>query len=472
MSTTCPVRFYCPVTELHSGFQCRSSDLVPNEHYFWTDTDGSTIPCPAGCSCSRNAFVYPKYKGGWLKQECSAGAWCPERSNRPRQSCPAELCPKQFVRLHGAYFPSTSQPPGQESYSSRRPGSLADWTIAWFSFTDKELDGLVFRDLYNVCGDEGSAESVRVAVHAVFDTSLQGSWRLKADPGSAVFTIDRVDTPQPISDPAVLTGLLSRAFAESPARRYGLVLSGHGSVYMIRGAPREDFISVDAVSAAVRAALPPHVPKLDFVSWDSCLMASVSTLAASSEFAHYATAHEPYCGDNGFMVKNVLSLFTDTVSTPDLLIAVQKRYLEECPPDDECRKSVFRLEAVPALVEAAHSLQRAFCPKIYRDLCARSSELMVDPEWPHVIDVRVLTEFMHKQSKLSTAELDCVSRALGNVIVHSVRTPALREARAACGVSISVCPNLDKTSYDVSNLWKNVTSTVLLLLDKEQTNWR
>ena len=97
---------------------------------------------------------------------------------------------------------------------------------------------------------------------------------------------------------------------------------------------------------------------------------------------------------------------------------------------------------------------------------------MVDPEWPHVIDVRVLAEFMHKQGKLSTAELDCVSRALANVIVHSVRTPALREARASCGVSISVCPNLDKTSYDVANLWKNVTSTVLLLLDKEQTNWR
>jgi hypothetical protein len=340
--------------------------------------------------------------------------------------------------------------------------NLADWTIAWFSFTDKELDGLAFRDLYNLCGEAGSAESVCVAVHAVFETSEQGSWRMKASPGSGVFTVERVDTPQPVSDPSVLTSLLSRAFAESPAHRYGLVLSGHGFVYMLRS-DADTRTSVDAVSAAVRAALPPHVPKLDFVSWDACLMASVSTLAASAEFAHYATAHEPYCGCNGFMVKNALSLFKATVSTPDLLMDIQKRYLTECLPEDKSRTSVFRLDAVPALLDAVSRLQSSFSLSVYQDLCARSSELMVDPTWPHLIDMHVLAKFMTERGSLSTADLDFVSRALKNAIVDSVRTPALKEARTSCGISVAVCPDADPTDYDYTHLWKRLLPSTLIL---------
>jgi hypothetical protein len=346
----------------------------------------------------------------------------------------------------------------------------ADWTLVWLVFADSDIDDLVLRDMFKLlhCSEGAAGEGPRVAVHAVIDTVRQGSWRLKRGAGVRTGTLEPIQR-QLVSDPSSLTDLLKAAITESPARRYGLVLSGHGSVYLLR-CESQVRITVDAVSAAVRAALPAHLGKLDFVSWNACLMSSVSTVVASAEFAHYATAYESYCSGNGFMVQGMLSLFTAEVSTKDLLLQMQQRYLAECMPYAECRLSVLGLEPAPLLVTAVQIMQRSFSMATFQEVCAQNAQnagVMVDFRWPHAADMLTLARIMHSRGDLMDEELAAIVSAVDAVVLCTVKTPALIEQMGSCGISIALCLNADSTDYDREEAWRRLVPTILRIRNQD-----
>lgn len=338
----------------------------------------------------------------------------------------------------------------------------ADWTIVWFAFEDNLLlEDLVVSDVSNIAI---MSQAAGVNLHALIDTHNLGSWRVTRAAAAPMLTFYSIPN-QNMNDPRTLTGLLQSAFRASPAQRYGLVLSGHGAAYQI-SAEDGEHMDVDLIAKAVRCALDEaHVDKLDFVSWDTCMMSSASMAAVSSTFARHATACETYCDDNGAIVRGMLSLFNDTTSTLNSLLALQERYLNECPAKAECDMSILKLDntAVASLLDAARLMQRSFTLSTYRAASLQHAGIMVDPAWPHLADMQSLAELMHRRGELSAPGLKYVIAAVAAVVVKTVSSPARLGVVTHCGLSISVCPNADTTGYDVPQAWYKFSNSVLVL---------
>ncbi|WP_437533619.1 clostripain-related cysteine peptidase [Sorangium sp. So ce726] len=170
----------------------------------------------------------------------------------------------------------------------------ATWTIFVYGHGDHSLSLSLVNDIQEMSGAD-LTEDVHVVVAADFNASMaldesgqtfpEGTQWLRIAGNGAMEEDLGVDPEQNLDDPAVLAGAVQKAFERYPATRHGLILWDHGGSWdggfggdTQNGTAEPKGMDPASVARAVREGLEgaglTGARPLDFVSFDTCLMAS------------------------------------------------------------------------------------------------------------------------------------------------------------------------------------------------------
>lgn len=175
------------------------------------------------------------------------------------------------------------------------PGDEADWTLFVYGHADHNLSNSLLTDLREMAGADLRGANVNVLVLTDWDASqtIPGSnenfpegVQLFRVPGNGKeLELVAEGAEQNLDDPNVLASVLADVFRGFPARRHGVVLWDHGGAWSggfgsdsQNGSVREpSAMPIAALPEAIRAGLEAAgvtaSPPLDFVAFDTCLMA-------------------------------------------------------------------------------------------------------------------------------------------------------------------------------------------------------
>lgn len=180
---------------------------------------------------------------------------------------------------------------------------------------------------------------------------------------------------QDMADGATLRRFLEEGVRRFPARRYGLVLADHGNGWgglcLDDSGPEDEILTLDEVARALEESAPARGGrKLDLVSFDACLMASVEVALAVAPYGRIMVASEelePLSGWDYLPVVRALEVRPDLEASALGKLAVQsfRRSFANSPlPEvrEEGRAStlsVLDLERMPPLRRALDRFGRA-----------------------------------------------------------------------------------------------------------------
>ena len=177
------------------------------------------------------------------------------------------------------------------------PSDEADWTIFVYGHGDHNLSNSLLTDLREMAGADLRAANVNVLVLTDWDASqfIPGSDPRENFPdGVQLFRVPGNGNgleivaeggEQNLDDPDVLASVVADVFSAFPARRNGIVLWDHGGAWSggfgsdtQNGSVRQPTaMPVEVIPQAIRAGLEDAgvsaAPPLDFVAFDTCLMA-------------------------------------------------------------------------------------------------------------------------------------------------------------------------------------------------------
>jgi hypothetical protein len=183
-------------------------------------------------------------------------------------------------------------------------GTTPTWTILVYGHGDHELSNTLLSDLAEMASAELSPD-VQLLVFADWDASRSIAGESSHFPTGAIWyrvrgqghELERFEEGPELDfdDPAVLAAAVSRAFTEFPSERRGLVLWDHGGGWAVGfGGDSQDGtrrkapgLPTDQVAAAIQSGLAQAgltgKQRLDFLSFDACLMGGAESISAFSD---------------------------------------------------------------------------------------------------------------------------------------------------------------------------------------------
>ncbi len=190
------------------------------------------------------------------------------------------------------------------------PDAQADWTVFVYGHGDHNLSNSLLADLAEMAkADLGKPGTVNLLVLTDWNASqaIAGSdppenfptgMQLFRIPGSgAEIEVVAEAAEENLDDPAVLTSVVAGVFKAFPAQRHGVILWDHGGSWSGGfGSDSQDGTVAEPVGL-VAEAIPPALlaglsaagldaePPLDFVAFDTCLMAGAEVAYPFRELA-------------------------------------------------------------------------------------------------------------------------------------------------------------------------------------------
>jgi hypothetical protein len=187
------------------------------------------------------------------------------------------------------------------------PSDQADWTLFVYGHGDHNLSNSLLTDLREMAGADLRGADINVLVLTDWDASqtIPGSnenfpegVQLFRVPGNGdELEIVAEGAEQNLDDPNVLASVLADVFAAFPARRHGVVLWDHGGAWSggfgsdtQNGSVRQPTampiaVLPEAIRTGLEAAGVTDSPPLDFVAFDTCLMAGAEVAYPFRELA-------------------------------------------------------------------------------------------------------------------------------------------------------------------------------------------
>ncbi len=184
------------------------------------------------------------------------------------------------------------------------PGAQGTWTIFVYGHGDHNLTPSLVRDIQEMMVAKISP-NIRVVVLADWNSQTDASgtekfpaggfWYLVPGNGAKAEVVGTIPEPD-LDDPNVLASAIKSAFTSYPSERYGVILWDHGGGWLggFGGDDQNDTrrgrgMRVDSVAKAVRAGLTAAgltgKRRLDFLSFDTCLLATTEVAAEFSDVA-------------------------------------------------------------------------------------------------------------------------------------------------------------------------------------------
>ena len=227
-----------------------------------------------------------------------------------------------------------------------------------------------------------------------------------------------------MGDAATLAAFLRWAMSEVSAEHYGLILWNHGSG-SINGVCFDELNDNDSLSLTELDEALADIPKLDFIGFDACLMATAEVAYALDPYADYLIASEESEPGEGWAYKNWLTMLAENpaVPTAELGKKLADDFLEAYIFADMPTLSVLDLRYVPELYAALESYWGSAYTALQSGSYGAFSQVrnnvreFGDNEYDQVdlSDLATLT----KQS-LSLGTEDDVQAAVQNMVVYNV----------------------------------------------------
>jgi hypothetical protein len=203
---------------------------------------------------------------------------------------------------------------GRPVAAGQRP--LAEWTILYYAAADSDLEWAILDDLRELVA-AGSSAAVNVV--ALVDRHPSGDVdagysnapvaNLKAWRTAKLLYVKRgklreladwgeVNT----GDPRTLTRFVSTVARAYPARRYGLIFTGHGFGWMGFGSDEshdDDVLSLDELAGALKVS-GRATGGLELIGFDACTMAAFEVADAVAPYARVMVASEELMSQDGW----------------------------------------------------------------------------------------------------------------------------------------------------------------------------
>lgn len=164
-----------------------------------------------------------------------------------------------------------------------------------------------------------------------------------------------------MGDAATLAAFLRWAMSEVSAEHYGLILWNHGSG-SINGVCFDELNDNDSLSLTELDEALADIPKLDFIGFDACLMATYETAATLSGHADYLIASEETEPGSGWDYTAIGTAMGRGASVLELGRVVCDSFYDACKAaDDEaiCTLSVVDLSKLDAVTERLNTASAA-----------------------------------------------------------------------------------------------------------------
>lgn len=223
-----------------------------------------------------------------------------------------------------------SNPPGD----SKEP----TWTVLIYANGDNNLTANLLLDMLEMEG-VGSDDNFNIILQADFDStysSVLDEFNIPPSSQNQVtrFRIERSNNTdsgklyspalellneKDMDDPAVLKEFLDWGITNYPADRYGLILWDHGGQFYGFGGDHQNsqrsswsgLFTADIKDVLSETLQDKGVNKLDFISFDTCLMGGVEVLVDFHEFCDVFIANPEIDYGDGWDFKNALGYLKD-----------------------------------------------------------------------------------------------------------------------------------------------------------------
>jgi hypothetical protein len=340
---------------------------------------------------------------------------------------------------------------------------LREWTIMVYSATANDLEPYTFRDVAKLTASRPKADRP-VALSMLIATINYGDWQLAYDGDPEAITLRRLDRLR-LYDLGNLTRFIRETAAKLPARKYALIMQGHGSGWYFSIEPGHT-VSSAAVASAIRKAGVPF----EIIGLDMCLMSSLETAWKFRQLTPYLIACEDYGPWEGITSPETISEFSSVRSTRALLSRMATSFIRRNNPDpdnDPADISVIAtagVEPLTAFVEKA--FQGRSLDRSYFDLTASVDRSATEP-YPYLQDLYTLTMRVLKDEPAEQRRFQELFRATVIDYQQDRQKEALPYAADHHGLSIAVNALGDPT--DVSHRYREMTLPVRLKTEKSPT---
>lgn len=241
--------------------------------------------------------------------------------------------------------PPTGDAPSLDDLATA-PAEEVPWTILVYGHADHNLSFSLMRDMEEMAAAQlGSA--VQLVVLADWDSSQavpgsdppigfpEGLQLYRIEGGGEAPTLLAQAGEANLDDPAALAEIVRAVFAGLPAQRRGLVLWDHGGAWsggfggdsqngtFVGGTgPMGAQLVAEAVRAGVEAAGITDAPPLDFIAFDTCLMAGAEVAFPFRELTDIYIAAAEIDYGNGWDYEATLSHFAQNPTAPMSELAI------------------------------------------------------------------------------------------------------------------------------------------------------
>lgn len=191
--------------------------------------------------------------------------------------------------------------------------AVPKWTILIYGHGDHNLSPALVTDFLEM-QRAGSSADFRIVLQTDFqrndpETYSEGlprefgggttRWLVTASQASRIESQVLERLPEINSDRGGnLADFIQWGITKFPADRYGLILWDHGGSWTGFGSDEQDGraqhprpMGLNEITAAIRAGLAGHVAKVDFLSFDACLMGNQEVITAMQPFADLLIAN-------------------------------------------------------------------------------------------------------------------------------------------------------------------------------------
>lgn len=325
---------------------------------------------------------------------------------------------------------SPAQPPGDlaklGNLGPAQQNKERAWTIVAYLCANNNLEAEILDDLNEL---EAGLPARGVEVIALIDRADQydtsdGNWtdarvyRVKADTELRRLNSDLLAQPGELNlgDAAVLETFLQAALRTFPAKQYALVIAGHGQGWgglagdeqAPGGAAVKGAAPIDEVRTAIRKALDAaHVPTLDLVVLDCCLMGQLEVAVELADVATVVVASEASVPGAGCPWDKIVPAFSGQSDPVAIGRQAVRHFGEYYDRQEDHRSTMSAIDTrrLPDLVKALDALFAKIQPKAQEEWAGLCRSMYFAESYAGRLD------FLRGPSALATIDLlDCLGR--------------------------------------------------------------
>lgn len=224
---------------------------------------------------------------------------------------------RTLLKLTGSLLLSAALLTGGPGYAQQ---PARTWTVAVYLHADHDLDSSAIADIEEMAGaGQGNLRNVRVVYYLDRNDDAEDS-----DTGTEMGVIENGERrvvrelpEQNSDDPKVLTDFITWAYKTYPSQKRGLILWDHGGQWDggfggdehgpgIRDKQAGSMTLRDSAAAVETALATLKVNQLEFLSFDTCLMAGAEILAQFAPLTQLFIADAELDFGDGWDYKNTL----------------------------------------------------------------------------------------------------------------------------------------------------------------------